>query len=111
MPSVGEHLILVERIAGTLKLVPCTGGGLAALPRESHEHAFGDMISPPNDAADRDRRALEERLQGEILVRFGLLAEVADAARYVIDSADGAAGHLQGIRPDHYFPHEKWTHR
>ena len=70
--SVAQHCVLVERLA--FELNPRLGreGRLMALLHDAPEYVVGDLISPFKAAIGIDYKALENKLQAAIHLRFGL---------------------------------------
>jgi 5'-deoxynucleotidase YfbR-like HD superfamily hydrolase len=70
--SVAQHSVLVERLV--MELNPRLSGQarLMALLHDSPEYVVGDLISPFKAAVGINYKALEERLQMAIHLRFGL---------------------------------------
>ena len=100
--SVAQHCLLVEQIVGRLK--PGCGAAvlLAALLHDAPEYVIGDMISPFKHVMGGDYRAVEQRLQQVIHMRFSLPAEIQAATRKLIKRADMIAAfyeatHLAGF--------------
>lgn len=93
--SVAQHCIMVEALAVTLepKLTPAQR--LAALLHDASEYVVGDMISPFKTAIGCDYRALEDRLQEAIHIRFGLPARPAAALKRLIKKADLHAARIE----------------
>src|SRR5271166_2006771 len=70
--SVAQHCVLVEGLAAELKPRLAREGRLAALLHDAPEYVVGDLISPFKAAVGINYKALEERLQMAIHLRFGL---------------------------------------
>lgn len=95
--SVAQHSVLVERIASKLDRNLGREARLAALLHDAGEYVVGDMISPFKAALGVDYRALEDRLQTAIHIRFGLPPETNARLKKLIKRADKASAHLEAI--------------
>ena len=74
--SVAQHSVLVERLVAELSPRLSREARLMALLHDSPEYVVGDLISPFKAAVGINYKALEERLQAAIHLRFGLPAQV-----------------------------------
>src|SRR6202161_4452396 len=74
--SVAQHSVLVERLGGDC--IPHLGiqAQLMALLHDAPEYVVGDLISPFKVAIGINYKALEERLQAAIHLRFGLPVQI-----------------------------------
>ena len=70
--SVAQHCVLVERIVAELSPGLARETRLMALLHDAPEYVIGDLISPFKVAIGINYKALENRLQSAIHVRFGL---------------------------------------
>ena len=73
--SVAQHSLLVEDIFSFLVPGPSPDARLTALLHDAPEYVIGDMISPFKSAVGGGYKAVEQRLQRAIHLRFGLPAE------------------------------------
>jgi 5'-deoxynucleotidase YfbR-like HD superfamily hydrolase len=74
--SVAQHSVLVERLVSDLSPRLAREARLMALLHDSPEYVVGDLISPFKAAVGINYKALEERLQMAIHLRFGLAAQI-----------------------------------
>ncbi len=74
--SVAQHSVLVERLVSDLSPRLSREARLMALLHDSPEYVVGDLISPFKAAVGINYKALEERLQAAIHLRFGLPAQI-----------------------------------
>ncbi|MCC6888226.1 MAG: HD family hydrolase [Hyphomicrobiales bacterium] len=95
--SVAQHCLLVETIARQRSRLD-RQGRLAALLHDAPEYVIGDMISPFKAVIGDNYKAVEERLQAAIHIRFGLPATLADELLTLIKAADRAAACLEATR-------------
>jgi 5'-deoxynucleotidase YfbR-like HD superfamily hydrolase len=72
--SVAQHSVLVERLVAELSPRLSREARLMALLHDAPEYVVGDLISPFKAAVGINYKALEERLQAAIHLRFGLPA-------------------------------------
>jgi uncharacterized protein len=93
--SVAQHCVLVEEIASHLDPELDHPARLAALLHDAPEYVIGDMISPFKAVVGDAYKAVEARLLGAILVRFGLPAEPGPAVRRLTKRADKQAAYLE----------------
>ena len=70
--SVAQHSLLVEDIFSFLVPGPSPDARLTALLHDAPEYVIGDMISPFKSAVGGGYKAVEQRLQRAIHLRFGL---------------------------------------
>lgn len=93
--SVAQHSVMVEALAVELnpKLTPAQR--LMALLHDASEYVVGDMISPFKAAIGIDYRALEDRLQTAIHIRFGLPPQTPPALKKQIKKADLQAARIE----------------
>ena len=103
--SVAQHSVLVERLVAELSPRLVREARLMALLHDAPEYVVGDLISPFKAAIGINYKALEERLQAAVHLRFGLPAVAAPAASIVVAPPDerhhpsrgsGAAGLCHG---------------
>ena len=86
--SVAQHSVLVERLVAELSPRLSREARLMALLHDAPEYVVGDLISPFKAAIGIDYKALEERLQAAIHLRFGLVAHVPVALKTLFKRAD-----------------------
>ncbi len=86
--SVAEHSVVVERICRRLDPGMTPVQGLAALLHDSPEYVIGDMISPFKALLGEGYKAVEQRLQEAIHIRFGLPPVTPAALKRLIKKAD-----------------------
>jgi hypothetical protein len=86
--SVAQHSVLVERLVMELNPRLSPQARLMALLHDSPEYVVGDLISPFKAAVGMNYKALEERLQMAIHLRFGLPARVPAALKALFKRAD-----------------------
>src|ERR1700729_562548 len=70
--SVAQHSVLVEHVTAELNPRLTREARLMALLHDAPEYVIGDLISPFKVAIGIDYKALENRLQAAIHLRFGL---------------------------------------
>ncbi len=93
--SVAQHSLLVEAIySGQAKEVS-PDAQLAALLHDAPEYVIGDMISPFKSAIGGDYKAVEQRLQRAIHIRFSLPAETSEKLKADIKRADQIAAYFE----------------
>lgn len=85
---VAQHSLLVERLVGELSPRLTRQARLMALLHDAPEYVVGDLISPFKAAIGMDYKALEERLQAAIHLRFGLPASPVSALKTLFKKAD-----------------------
>ena len=94
--SVAQHSLLVEQAVRGL------GGDAAtcqmALLHDAPEYVIGDMISPFKAVMGGGYKAVEERLQAAIHLRFSLPAAIPAATRKLIKRADLTAAWYEATR-------------
>ena len=95
--SVAAHSVFVEQIVGALE--PGAGASVRLLARlhDAPEYVIGDLISPFKAVIGADYKALETRLLGAILIRFGLPAAPSAEAAALVKRADGVAAYLEAV--------------
>jgi hypothetical protein len=94
--SVAEHSLLVEELTGTLGLEE--QWRLAALLHDAPEYVIGDLITPFKAVVGSDYKALENRLQAAVHIRFGLPGELPARAVKTIKTADRLAAYLEATQ-------------
>ena len=96
--SVAQHSVLVENIVSQLRPNIPVKWRLAALLHDAAEYVVGDMISPFKSAMGGDYKAVEERLDAAIRLRFGLPAALPVTTRDLIKRADKICAHVEAVR-------------
>jgi hypothetical protein len=86
--SVAQHSVLVERLVAELSPRLSREARLMALLHDAPEYVVGDLISPFKAAVGISYKALEERLQVAIHLRFALAADVPPALKILFKRAD-----------------------
>jgi hypothetical protein len=86
--SVAQHSVLVERLVSELAPRLVREARLMALLHDSPEYVVGDLISPFKAAVGINYKALEERLQTAIHLRFGLPAQIPAVLKTLFKRAD-----------------------
>jgi uncharacterized protein len=93
--SVAQHSLLVEAIySGQAKEIS-PDAQLAALLHDAPEYVIGDMISPFKSAIGGGYKAVEQRLQRAIHIRFSLPAETGEKLKADIKRADQIAAYFE----------------
>ena len=96
--SVAQHCVLVEDIFALAQPDAAAENRLAALLHDAPEYVIGDMISPFKSAVGGGYKAVEQRLQRAIHLRFGLPAETAETLRRDIKRADQVAAYFEATQ-------------
>lgn len=96
--SVAQHSVLVENIAGELRVDLPGKWRLAALMHDAPEYVVGDLITPFKSAIGLDYRDLEDRLLQAVHVRFGLPGELPKNVTTLIKRADKMAAFLEATQ-------------
>ena len=86
--SVAQHSVLVERLVCDLNPRLAREARLMALLHDAPEYVIGDLISPFKAAIGLDYKAMENRLQAAIHLRFGLPSIVPAALKTLFKKAD-----------------------
>ena len=86
--SVAQHCVLVERLVSELSPRLARQARLMALLHDAPEYVVGDLISPFKAAVGINYKALEERLQTAIHLRFGLPPELPSTLKILFKRAD-----------------------
>ena len=94
--SVAEHSLLVESLAAETGLAQ--EWRLAALLHDAPEYVIGDLITPFKAVVGSDYKALENRLQAAVHIRFGLPGELPEKAAAGIKKADRLAAYLEATQ-------------
>lgn len=93
--SVAQHSLLVETIFSAQAAEPTPQAKLAALLHDAPEYVIGDMISPFKAVVGGGYKAIEERLQHAIHVRFSLPPVMGDRLKGAIKRADQIAAYFE----------------
>lgn len=96
--SVAEHCVLVEDCLAQLKPGAPDRWRLAALLHDAPEYVIGDLISPFKAAVGIDYKALENKLQAAIHLRFGLPAQLPEELGLLIKRADRASAYFEATQ-------------
>src|SRR5262249_53854100 len=86
--SVAQHCVLVERLVSELSPRLARQARLMALLHDGPEYVVGDLISPFKAAVGINYKALEERLQNAIHLRFGLPAQLPSTLKPLLKRED-----------------------
>jgi 5'-deoxynucleotidase YfbR-like HD superfamily hydrolase len=86
--SVAQHCVLVERLVSELSPRLARQARLMALLHDAPEYVVGDLISPFKAAVGINYKALEEKLQIAIHLRFGLPAQPPSTLKTLFKRAD-----------------------
>lgn len=95
--SVAQHSLLVLAIYDHLQPRAEQRWRLAALLHDAAEYVVGDLISPFKAAVGTDYKALEQRLDSAIRLRFGIPALLPDNVALAIKRADRASAYFEAI--------------
>ena len=93
--SVAQHSLLVEAIYCEIAPDAPPSERLAALLHDAPEYVIGDMITPFKSAVGGGYKAVEERLQRAIHLRFSLPAESGERLKKDIKRADQIAAYFE----------------
>ena len=96
--SVAQHSVLVERLVSELNPRLVREARLMALLHDAPEYVIGDLISPFKAAIGLDYKAMENRLQAAIHMRFGLSAVVPPALRTLFKKADHVSAYFEATQ-------------
>ena len=96
--SVAQHCVLVERLVTELEPRLGREGRLMALLHDAPEYVVGDLISPFKAAIGIDYKALENRLQAAIHLRFGLPALVPAGLKALFKKADHLSAYYEATQ-------------
>lgn len=96
--SVAEHSLLVEQLFGRLWPEAPVCWRLAALLHDAPEYVIGDMISPVKSAVGPGYKALDERLEAAVHIRFGLPARVPAQVKRQIKKADRISAWMEATQ-------------
>lgn len=93
--SVAQHSLLVEEIFRSIVAGASPEAQLTALLHDAPEYVIGDMISPFKSTVGGGYKAVEQRLQRAIHLRFGLPADTGEKLRKEIKRADQIAAYFE----------------
>lgn len=96
--SVAQHSVLVERLVSELSPRLTAEARLMALLHDAPEYVVGDLISPFKAAVGINYKALEERLQAAVHLRFGLPAQVPPALKTLFKKADHISAYYEATQ-------------
>jgi uncharacterized protein len=96
--SVAQHSVLVERLVTELSPRLSREARLMALLHDGPEYVVGDLISPFKAAVGINYKALEERLQMAIHLRFGLPAQIPQALKTLFKRADHLSAYYEATQ-------------
>lgn len=96
--SVAQHCVLVERLVADLSPRLSREARLMALLHDAPEYVVGDLISPFKRAIGIDYKALEDRLQAAIHLRFSLPASVPQALKTLFKKADHLSAYYEATQ-------------
>ena len=96
--SVAQHCVLVERITAELRPGLTQEARLMALLHDAPEYVIGDLISPFKVAIGIDYKALENRLQSAIHLRFGLPAILSPVLVKLFKKADLISAYFEATQ-------------
>ena len=96
--SVAQHCVLVERITAELRPGLTPEARLMALLHDAPEYVIGDLISPFKVAIGIDYKALENRLQSAIHLRFGLPAILSPVLAKLFKKADLISAYFEATQ-------------
>lgn len=86
--SVAQHCLVVEQIVRRLQPDCSVSTQMMTLLHDAPEYVIGDMISPFKQVMGGDYRAVEDRLQTAIHLRYGLPATIPVKIKALIKRAD-----------------------
>ncbi len=96
--SVAQHCVLVERLVADLNPRLDRSARLMALLHDAPEYVVGDLISPFKRAIGIDYKALEERLQAAIHLRFGLPSSPPQMLKILFKRADHLSAYYEATQ-------------
>lgn len=93
--SVAQHCLVVEEIFRRCN-EPCTAEALQmTLLHDAPEYVIGDMISPFKSVVGGDYKAVEQRLEAAVHLRFGLPPHPSRELKALIKKADTIAAFFE----------------
>ena len=96
--SVAQHSVLVERLVAELSPRLGSEARLMALLHDAPEYVVGDLISPFKAAVGINYKALEERLQAAVHLRFGLPAIIPTTLKTLFKKADHISAYCEATQ-------------
>jgi hypothetical protein len=96
--SVAQHSVLVERLVSELSPRLTREARLMALLHDAPEYVVGDLISPFKSAVGINYKALEERLQAAVHLRFALPAQVPPTLKTLFKKADHISAYYEATQ-------------
>lgn len=96
--SVAQHSVVVLDLCLELRARVSHECALAALLHDAPEYVVGDLISPFKAAVGTSYKALEERLQSAIHIRFGLPGTLPETTKALIKKADRICAYFEAVR-------------
>ena len=96
--SVAEHSVVVEKLFSILHPKSTKAEKLMALLHDAAEYVIGDMISPFKNAIGLDYKAVEQRIETAINLRFGLPAKPSPALKKKIKQCDVFCAYFEAIQ-------------
>lgn len=93
--SVAQHSLIVEHIFRVRNPEAAADECLTALLHDAPEYVIGDMISPFKSVVGGGYKAVEERLQRAIHLRFALPASTPEKLKAEIKRADQIAAYFE----------------
>ena len=96
--SVAQHSLLVEAIFRSSVAEASPADMLAALLHDAAEYVIGDMISPFKAVVGGNYKAVEQRLQRAIHLRFSLPRDRPAKLQKAVKSADAMAAYFEATR-------------
>ena len=96
--SVAQHSVLVERLVCELSPRLTREAKLMALLHDAPEYVVGDLISPFKAAVGINYKALEDKLQAAVHLRFGLSAHVPAAMKTLFKKADHISAYYEATQ-------------
>ena len=115
--SVAQHSMLVEQLMHMNSSKLFNKWRLASLLHDAPEYVIGDIITPLKSALGTEYKAVEEKLQQAIHIRFGLPAILPESIRKSIKRADKMAAWIEAtqiagftsLEADKLFPKPRGT--
>lgn len=95
---VAQHSLVVERLVSELSPRLSRQARLMALLHDAPEYVVGDLISPFKAAVGMSYKALEDRLQAAIHIRFGLPAIIPASLKALIKRADHISAYFEATQ-------------
>ena len=96
--SVAQHTLLVDDIVGRLQSDAPPEIHLITLLHDAPEYVIGDMITPFKAIIGDTYKAVEDRLQNAILIRFGVRRAATPEVMKLIKRADRIAAFLEATQ-------------